>query len=78
MSGIAEVLVNLGYPVSGSDVASNPATRRLKKLSLKPRQTMRRLMKPKRQQKARRMVLANRLKHVAPEEIDHESLFTQA
>ena len=32
MSGIAEVLVNLGYPISGSDLASNPATRRLKKL----------------------------------------------
>ena len=32
MSGIAEVLVNLGYPVSGSDLASSPATRRLKKL----------------------------------------------
>jgi len=35
MSGIAEVLVNLGYPVSGSDQASNPATRRLKKLGAK-------------------------------------------
>ncbi|MBD3867857.1 MAG: UDP-N-acetylmuramate--L-alanine ligase [Acidobacteria bacterium] len=32
MSGIAEVLVNLGYPVSGSDLSSNPATRRLKKM----------------------------------------------
>jgi len=32
MSGIAEVLVNLDYPISGSDLASNPATRRLKKL----------------------------------------------
>ena len=32
MSGIAEVLVNLGYPVSGSDEVSNPSTRRLKKL----------------------------------------------
>ncbi|MBW6493372.1 MAG: UDP-N-acetylmuramate--L-alanine ligase [Burkholderiaceae bacterium] len=29
MSGIAEVLVNLGYRVSGSDVSSNAATRRL-------------------------------------------------
>jgi UDP-N-acetylmuramate--alanine ligase len=35
MSGIAEVLVNLDYPVSGSDLASNPATRRLKKLGAK-------------------------------------------
>jgi UDP-N-acetylmuramate--alanine ligase len=35
MSGIAEVLVNLGYPVSGSDLAVNPATRRLKKLGAK-------------------------------------------
>ncbi len=35
MSGIAEVLVNLGYPVSGSDLASSPATRRLKKLGAK-------------------------------------------
>ena len=35
MSGIAEVLVNMGYPVSGSDVASNDATRRLKKLGAK-------------------------------------------
>jgi UDP-N-acetylmuramate--alanine ligase len=32
MSGIAEVLVNLGYPVSGSDLATSTATRRLKKL----------------------------------------------
>ena len=32
MSGIAEVLVNLGYPVSGSDLVSNDATRRLKRL----------------------------------------------
>jgi len=32
MSGIAEVLVNLGYPVSGSDLATSPVTRRLKKL----------------------------------------------
>jgi len=30
MSGIAEVLVNLGYPVSGSDLECNAATRRLK------------------------------------------------
>jgi len=29
MSGIAEVLLNLGYRVSGSDLADNPATRRL-------------------------------------------------
>ncbi len=29
MSGIAEVLVNLGYTVSGSDLADNAATRRL-------------------------------------------------
>jgi UDP-N-acetylmuramate--alanine ligase len=32
MSGIAEVLVNLGYRVSGSDIASNSATERLAKL----------------------------------------------
>ena len=32
MCGIAEVLVNMGYPVSGSDLASNAATRRLRKL----------------------------------------------
>jgi UDP-N-acetylmuramate--alanine ligase len=32
MSGIAEVLLNLGYQVSGSDLADNPATRRLKGL----------------------------------------------
>ncbi|HKQ59920.1 MAG TPA: UDP-N-acetylmuramate--L-alanine ligase [Candidatus Polarisedimenticolaceae bacterium] len=32
MSGIAEVLVNLRYPVSGSDLTSNHATRRLKQL----------------------------------------------
>ncbi len=29
MSGIAEVLLNLGYKVSGSDLAANPATERL-------------------------------------------------
>jgi UDP-N-acetylmuramate--alanine ligase len=32
MSGIAEVLLNLGYPVSGSDQVANTATRRLKGL----------------------------------------------
>jgi UDP-N-acetylmuramate--alanine ligase len=32
MSGIAEVLVNLGYTVSGSDLASNAASRRLAEL----------------------------------------------
>ncbi len=32
MSGIAEVLVNLGYQVSGSDLAANAATRRLEQL----------------------------------------------
>jgi UDP-N-acetylmuramate--alanine ligase len=32
MSGLAEVLVNMGYSVSGSDLASNAATRRLKRL----------------------------------------------
>ncbi len=32
MSGIAEVLVNLGYEVSGSDLGDNAATRRLKEL----------------------------------------------
>ncbi|MBM3345595.1 MAG: UDP-N-acetylmuramate--L-alanine ligase [Betaproteobacteria bacterium] len=31
MSGIAEVLLNLGYRVSGSDVSENAATQRLKK-----------------------------------------------
>jgi len=32
MSGIAEVLVNLEYPVSGSDLVTSPAIRRLKRL----------------------------------------------
>jgi UDP-N-acetylmuramate--alanine ligase len=32
MSGIAEVLINLGYQVSGSDLAANAATRRLGQL----------------------------------------------
>jgi UDP-N-acetylmuramate--alanine ligase len=35
MSGIAEVLANLGYQVSGSDLAENTATRRLAKLGAK-------------------------------------------
>jgi UDP-N-acetylmuramate--alanine ligase len=35
MSGIAEVLANLGYQVSGSDLAENAATRRLAKLGAK-------------------------------------------
>ena len=35
MSGIAEVLLNLGYTVSGSDLGSNAATRRLAKLGAK-------------------------------------------
>ena len=32
MNGIAEVLLNLGFQVSGSDIGTNSATRRLKKL----------------------------------------------
>ncbi|HZQ73752.1 MAG TPA: UDP-N-acetylmuramate--L-alanine ligase [Burkholderiales bacterium] len=35
MSGIAEVLANLGYKVSGSDLAENAATRRLASLGAK-------------------------------------------
>ena len=35
MSGIAEVLANLGYQVSGSDVAANAATRRLAGLGVR-------------------------------------------
>jgi UDP-N-acetylmuramate--alanine ligase len=35
MSGIAEVLTNLGYQVSGSDIAANAATRRLSGLGVK-------------------------------------------
>ena len=35
MSGIAEVLVNLGFQVSGSDLAENAATRRLANLGAK-------------------------------------------
>ena len=34
MSGIAEVLVNQGYQVSGSDLAANAATRRLEQLGV--------------------------------------------
>jgi UDP-N-acetylmuramate--alanine ligase len=37
MSGIAEVLANLGYQVSGSDLAENAATRRLAALGVKVR-----------------------------------------
>ncbi|MFL6549172.1 MAG: Mur ligase domain-containing protein, partial [Povalibacter sp.] len=32
MSGIAEVLLNLGYSVQGSDLKANPTTTRLEKL----------------------------------------------
>jgi UDP-N-acetylmuramate--alanine ligase len=35
MSGIAEVLANLGYQVSGSDLVSNAATQRLERLGAK-------------------------------------------
>src|SRR2546425_7906652 len=35
MSGIAEVLVNLGYQVSGSDLAANAATQRLSSLGVR-------------------------------------------
>src|SRR5436309_10505491 len=35
MSGIAEVLVNLGYQVSGSDLAVNTATKRLSSLGVR-------------------------------------------
>ena len=37
MSGIAEVLANLGYQVSGSDLAANAATQRLAGLGVKVR-----------------------------------------
>jgi len=35
MSGIAEVLINMGYTVTGSDLVVNPATRRLRQLGAK-------------------------------------------
>ncbi len=35
MSGIAEVLLTLRYKVSGSDLAENAATRRLRQLGAK-------------------------------------------
>ena len=35
MNGIAEVLLNLGYKVSGTDISANPATRRLRRLGAK-------------------------------------------
>nr|CBA27131.1 hypothetical protein Csp_A00750 [Curvibacter putative symbiont of Hydra magnipapillata] len=35
MSGIAEVLSNLGYEISGSDLADNVTTRRLAALGIK-------------------------------------------
>ena len=35
MSGIAEVMLNLGFEVSGSDIADGPATQRLKTLGAK-------------------------------------------
>ena len=35
MSGIAEVLANLGYTVSGSDMAANTATERLQGMGVK-------------------------------------------
>jgi UDP-N-acetylmuramate--alanine ligase len=35
MSGIAEVLANLGYSVSGSDLADSATTRRLQKVGIR-------------------------------------------
>ncbi|MGZ5648462.1 MAG: UDP-N-acetylmuramate--L-alanine ligase [Usitatibacter sp.] len=35
MSGIAEVLSNLGYTVSGSDLSENPAVRRLRQMGIR-------------------------------------------
>ena len=35
MSGIAEVLCNLGYTVSGSDLSENPAVRRLRSMGIR-------------------------------------------
>ena len=37
MSGIAEVLHNLGYTVTGSDLSDNPAVRRLRPQAAPPR-----------------------------------------
>ena len=42
MSGIAEVLQNLGYTVSGSDRADSPTTRRLAALGIDGRPRPRR------------------------------------
>ena len=38
MSGLAEVLVNLGYPVSGSDIKTNQAARRLASMGVEFRE----------------------------------------
>jgi UDP-N-acetylmuramate--alanine ligase len=35
MSGIAEVLCNLGYTVTGSDISENPAVRRLRQMGIR-------------------------------------------
>ncbi|MEE9193599.1 MAG: Mur ligase domain-containing protein, partial [Thermodesulfobacteriota bacterium] len=35
MSGIAEVLVNMGYEISGSDINDSISTKRLQKLGIK-------------------------------------------
>ena len=35
MSGIAEVLLNLGYPISGSDLKASDVTRRLASMGAK-------------------------------------------
>lgn len=39
MSGIAEILLNLGFTVSGSDLLSSPATERLARMGARPGNT---------------------------------------
>ena len=39
MSGIAEVLLNLGYEVSGSDMSDSPVVRRLRSLGAEAERT---------------------------------------
>ena len=46
MSGIAEVLVTLGYQVSGSDLSANAATKRLSALGRRSTWRMRRNTSP--------------------------------
>jgi UDP-N-acetylmuramate--alanine ligase len=70
MSGIAEVLVNMGYPVSGSDLATNDETRHLKQMGA----TVHRGHKPEYVRGADVVVISSAVREDNPEVVEARRL----